>query len=100
MVVQAILWILYGLLLQPEPGTGRSKGRGLRPGLLFQQKYTAAPLCPALYRVRLDPGGPSLKEPPVWEHRCSQPHRIRARVGGRNWGQKSKNQEGFLQEGM
>lgn len=51
-VVQGLLWILYGLLLQPEPGTGGSEGRGLKPGLLVQ--YIAALLCPALYRVRLD----------------------------------------------
>lgn len=72
-----------GLLLQPEPGTGGSeRPRGLKPGLLVQ--YIAAPLRPAFYRsevglTRLKSLGNSSLGTQMY--RCSQPHRIRARVG-------------------
>lgn len=38
-----VLWILLGLLLCPEPGTGRSEGRGLLQGQSILQKGTALP---------------------------------------------------------
>lgn len=42
-VVQGIVWILLGLLLWPEPGTGGSEGRGLGAGQSVLQKYIAVP---------------------------------------------------------
>lgn len=78
-LTRVVLWILLGLLLSLEPGTGKSEGRGLLQGQSILQKGTAIP---SVYRVRLEStGDPSLEEPPVWEHRFSQPYRVKAGLG-------------------
>lgn len=59
MVAQGVLWILFGLLLWPEPGTGESEGRDPGPGLSSAKVYCCPALGPTLYEARLEtPGDP------------------------------------------
>lgn len=98
MVAQGVLWVLFGLLLRPEPGTGGSEGRDLGLGLDSAKVYCALSVSSPVQGEAGDPRRPqsqgisSLQMLPAPKGQDSG-------AGGRTWSQKSKNQESFLEEG-
>lgn len=98
-LVQGILWILLGLLLCPEPGTGRSEGRGLRQGQSILKKCTAIPSVSSPVQ-----GKTGILRRPQSRGTSSLGTQIlpalqgQGRGWGKDWDQKKKNQEGFPEE--
>lgn len=89
MVAQDILWILLGLLLRLEPGTGGSGSRDPGDQDPDLQECTTAPSASSPVQ-----GEARHQEAPISRNLQSPdaPCRVRTGAEGRTWGQKSKNQ--------